>query len=556
MTELDPRDYTIAWIAPLEIEAKAATCMLDHLHQGRFSLDRGDDYVYVAGDISGRNVIIATLPAGQEYGTGSAAALASQVKKFFPNLWFGLLVGVAAGLPLHGSASPRDIRLGDVLVALPEGESAGLIAYDLGKETVNGFQPLRGGYAMATTEPVIRSAIGSIKRRAPYDASVFLPYYEQMKDQEHGCGTFIDPGQDVDHLYERDEEGATMLVERDPRDDTMRTRVWYGPIGSGDKVMKSYTRRNELRDTYRVIGLEMEAAGTMNRLPVGVIRGVCDYGDEHKNKDWQPYAAAMAAAYAKAILAEIGPRRAQMSRNSFSLPIHIREIEPVIHFVGRKTELDRVDSILGASEGRCTLVIHGLGGMGKTQLTKTYLKKHSKAYSALVWLNARDRTTLKLSFSKVASRILQQYPNSTFIRDAVASQDMDRMVEGVKRWLDDTNNDKWIAVFDGYDHPDLKRPGEEHESTPSLGVFENATEGATSSRGLASKQYDVRDFFPNHDQGAIIVTTRSSTVQIGHLIKLDKLVCKTESLKILELTSNRQNIKNGKFTGNEENITY
>ncbi|KAH7191295.1 hypothetical protein DER44DRAFT_678162 [Fusarium oxysporum] len=48
-------------------------------------------------------------------------------------------------------------------------------------------------------------------------------------------------------------------------------------------------------------GLEMETAGTMNRIPVGVIRGVCDYADEHKNKEWQPYAAAMAASYAKAI---------------------------------------------------------------------------------------------------------------------------------------------------------------------------------------------------------------------------------------------------------------
>jgi nucleoside phosphorylase len=46
----------------------------------------------------------------------------------------------------------------------------------------------------------------------------------------------------------------------------------------------------------------------MNQIPVGVIRGVCDYGDEHKNKIWQPYAAAMAAAYAKAVLTEICPK--------------------------------------------------------------------------------------------------------------------------------------------------------------------------------------------------------------------------------------------------------
>ncbi|KAM0526223.1 hypothetical protein ACHAPW_000384 [Verticillium nonalfalfae] len=44
----------------------------------------------------------------------------------------------------------------------------------------------------------------------------------------------------------------------------------------------------------------MEAAGTMNRLPIILIRGACDYADEHKNKEWQPYAAAMAAAQTSA----------------------------------------------------------------------------------------------------------------------------------------------------------------------------------------------------------------------------------------------------------------
>ena len=82
-----------------EIEAQAARHMLDSGHRGQFPIGRGDDYVFQAGSICGHNVVIATLPAGQEYGNGYAAALASQVKKFFPNLCFGLLVGIAAGLP-------------------------------------------------------------------------------------------------------------------------------------------------------------------------------------------------------------------------------------------------------------------------------------------------------------------------------------------------------------------------------------------------------------------------------------------------------------------------
>jgi nucleoside phosphorylase len=318
MSELDPELYTVAWLAPLEIEARAALHMLDNRHKGRFRLTRGDDYVFQAGDMCGHNVIIATLPAGQEYGTGSAAALASQVKKFFPNLWFGLLVGVAAGLPNLTRSPPLDIRLGDVLVGLPTDESAGLVAYDLGKETgKDGFQLLRFGQVLADTETVVRSAIGSIKLRAPNDAEEFLPYYETIKYREHPSGTFIDPGQEKDKLYQDDGE-IERLLERERRLEHKRTQVWYGPIGSGEKLMKNARKRNELRDKYGVIGLEMEAAGTLNRIPVGVIRGVCDYGDRHKNKEWQPYAAAMAAAYAKAILYEIQPKWTKPASGPYS----------------------------------------------------------------------------------------------------------------------------------------------------------------------------------------------------------------------------------------------
>ncbi|KAH6851131.1 nucleoside phosphorylase domain-containing protein [Chaetomium sp. MPI-CAGE-AT-0009] len=302
MSELDPTLYNVAWIAPLEIEAQAALHMFDNIHPGSFRTGQGDDYLFHAGDVCGHNVVLATLPVGQEYGTGSAAALASQVKKCFPHLWFGLLVGVAAGLPKLTCSPPRDIRLGDVLVALPEGDTAAVVAYELGKETGTGsLQLLRAGHVLATTETIVRAAIGKIKVDYPNETRRFLPYYQNMKEKGHVTGTFADPGQDKDVLYGDDKQP----VPRERRPESGRTRVWYGPIGSGAKPMRDAQKRDELRDMYNLIGLETEAAGTMNHIRAGVIRGVCYYGDERKNEEWQPYAAAMAAAYAKAILREI-----------------------------------------------------------------------------------------------------------------------------------------------------------------------------------------------------------------------------------------------------------
>jgi nucleoside phosphorylase len=49
----------------------------------------------------------------------------------------------------------------------------------------------------------------------------------------------------------------------------------------------------------------MKAAGLMLDFPCIVIRGICDYSDTHKNKQWQGYAALVAASYAKELLGNL-----------------------------------------------------------------------------------------------------------------------------------------------------------------------------------------------------------------------------------------------------------
>lgn len=305
--QLDFKLYTVAWIAPLEIEARAARRMLDHEHPGKFASKIGDGYIYTGGDINGHNVVIATFPADHPYGTSSATALASDLREKFPNLWFGLLVGIAAGLPSSFGNPPLDIRLGDVLVALGVGDNPAILNYQFGKETLDGFQLSPRG-VLPKTEQIVRAAIGKIK--SADSANNFSRYYTGVEEIDP---IFADPGQAEDHFYQN-----YSLASRKPRLQAERTRVWYGTIGSGDTLMKNAQKRDELRDKYKVIGLEMEAAGVMNILPVGVVRGVSDYGDDLKNKIWQPYAALTAAAYAKGILYEILP--AINPRNGPSYP--------------------------------------------------------------------------------------------------------------------------------------------------------------------------------------------------------------------------------------------
>ena len=91
------------------------------------------------------------------------------------------------------------------------------------------------------------------------------------------------------------------LVQRIPRDPDVPV-IHYGLIGSGNQVMRHGLTREKLREEREILCFEMEAAGLMDHFPCLVIRGICDYSDTHKNKNWQPYAAATAAAYAKELL--------------------------------------------------------------------------------------------------------------------------------------------------------------------------------------------------------------------------------------------------------------
>jgi hypothetical protein len=100
------------------------------------------------------------------------------------------------------------------------------------------------------------------------------------------------------------------VIKRKPRD----MCVHYGLIASGNQVIKDAIRRDEINKMLggNVLCFEMEAAGLMNDFPCLVIRGICDYADSHKNKNWQEHAAAVAAAFAKEFLSVVPAQEVDM----------------------------------------------------------------------------------------------------------------------------------------------------------------------------------------------------------------------------------------------------
>ena len=214
------------------------------------------------------------------------------------------------------------------------------------------------------------------------------------------------------------------------------------------------------------------------------------------------------------------------------------EISEVEYFVAREEELASIYKVLSEGTGRRTAVVHGLGGMGKTQLAVEYAKRHRNNYSAVFWLNARDEISLKQSFTRVAERILHEHPSVEYVKNAVQSRDLDKAVGAVKRWFDQPRNDRWLIIYDNYDNPKVE---EDAKATRSEGVHERMK---SDEDEIVTEAYDIKPFLPDAHHGAILITTRSSRVR-GKRILLGKLRDLRDSLEILAHTSGREYLHNG-----------
>lgn len=96
MASLTLDNYTVAWICALPLEAAVACVMLDKTYF--LSQQLTDLNAYKFGELNGYHIVIAYLPNGV-YGTVSAAAVVSRMRLTFPQLQFGLMVGIGGRRP-------------------------------------------------------------------------------------------------------------------------------------------------------------------------------------------------------------------------------------------------------------------------------------------------------------------------------------------------------------------------------------------------------------------------------------------------------------------------
>jgi DNA-binding SARP family transcriptional activator len=110
-------------------------------------------------------------------------------------------------------------------------------------------------------------------------------------------------------------------------------------------------------------------------------------------------------------------------------------------FTGRAGMLEQLHRRLGSGEG--TLVVqalHGLGGVGKTQLAIEYAHRFAADYDLVWWLDAEQPVLISDQLARLAARL--DLPSGSTVADTV-----DRLLAELR------DRDRWLLIFDNAERP-------------------------------------------------------------------------------------------------------
>ncbi|KAL2865254.1 nucleoside phosphorylase domain-containing protein [Aspergillus lucknowensis] len=227
-------DYKVGWVCALHIELTAAQEMLDDELE-EIDHDVNDTNIYTLGRISEHNIVIACLLAGQ-VGTNSAAAAAFQMKSSFPSIQFCLMVGIGGGVP----SEEADIRLGDVVVSQPCADHGGVVQYDFGKVTPEGFK--RTGH-LNDPPTILLNAVTNIQANHIRKRSRLSEYISELSSlpmfarASAGPELLFEPN--YDHVGGAACENCSkMKLRRRPLRRDEEIVIHYGTVASGNQVMR------------------------------------------------------------------------------------------------------------------------------------------------------------------------------------------------------------------------------------------------------------------------------------------------------------------------------
>lgn len=327
-------DYTVGWICALPLELAASRLLLDEQHEPPATPLRDNSTRYF-GRIGRHNVVLACSPISKT-GTNSAATCRDILRTFPIDLI--LFVGVAGGIPSEWF----DVRFGDVVVARPQLEHGGVVQYDFGKFLEDGtFKMTR-----CLTRPNSR-VLNVLTTMAALEESGDIDLARHVEKVSRKVPKFAKPDLALhpDLLFESgtphvDSQAAgrpllstcSFCDQRRIKSRTVRSgdeiKIHHGTVLSGNTQMRNAVERDRCSKQFPDAAcFEMESSGLYEEAFCIVIRGICDYSDEHKEESWQRYAALTAAAYAKEVVLNMTPSPSSFDTVNRELITSVAEFE-------------------------------------------------------------------------------------------------------------------------------------------------------------------------------------------------------------------------------------
>ena len=203
----------------------------------------------------------------------------------------------------------------------------------------------------------------------------------------------------------------------------------------------------------------------------------------------------------------------------FDVPLDLTAVPVIESFLGRQGELDQLWQYLQPtdSQSRKVAIIHGLGGLGKTQLAVRFARDHKNDFTAIFWLSGKDRGTLLQSLSS----ILPNLPEQSQADGAMNDDEVEQRARAVLKWLAIEGNSRWLIIFDNID-----------QYSPFNDPIGDA--------------YDIAEFFPGADHGSILITSRLQRLtELGKSFPIPRLDLK-DAIQLLLQSSRLSKKKTAK----------
>ena len=232
----------------------------------------------------------------------NAAITATNLLRSFEEIDDVIICGIAGAVP-NPKKSEDHVRLGDIVIS----DMNGVLQYDNIKDTGTHINIRDTGTHInirdTSSKPSAKLIGITNKIKAEYEINN-IPWLAHLNKYEGGLRNSMRPDHSKDVLK------INGVISDHPLDNfriESQPKVFYGPIGSANTLLKNEEKRNYLRDKYNVKAIEMEGSGIADgtwSLSKGylIVRGTVDYCNPDKNDDWHNYAAICAASYTKAII--------------------------------------------------------------------------------------------------------------------------------------------------------------------------------------------------------------------------------------------------------------